>query len=92
MGGWLYPACPEACSQYSDLQENKRFVEYNQAHRPSKSQSHTLQVEWLDILSAMEEEVILHVCTQPVKDILSFKCVILTKPTKFAFAGEQWLC
>lgn len=73
MGGWLYPACPAACSQYSDLQENKRFVEYNQAHRPSKSQSHTLQVERLDILSAMEEEVILHVCTKPVKDILSFK-------------------
>lgn len=36
-----------------------------------KSQSHTLQVRWLDILNAMKEEVILHVHTHT--DILSFQ-------------------
>lgn len=31
VGGWLYQACLEAYSRYGDLQENKRFTEYNQA-------------------------------------------------------------
>ncbi len=76
VGGWLYPACLESHGQYSDLQENKRLAEYSQAFWASKSQSHTLQVRWLDILSAMKDEVILHVCTQPVTAILPFKFII----------------
>lgn len=48
VGGWLYPAILEGCSQYNDLQESKILVELNQAE---KSQWQTLQAWWIDILN-----------------------------------------
>ena len=91
VGSWRYTACH---GQYSDLQENKRFVGYNQGYQASKSQSHTLQVRWFDVLGTMQDKVDLHVCTQPVTASLSFRiyytwCVL---QEKISFLGEQRFC